>query len=46
MKNVNESVTLAVLTLSTRDIVPFAEVTAGGDKGEDKSCRIPLFFVM
>ena len=32
-------------TLLTRD-VPFAKVTVGSDKGEDKSCRIHLLSVM
>ena len=29
-----------------RDVVPFATVTVESDKGEDKSCRIPLLFII
>ena len=42
----NEAVTLAVHTLSIQDVVSFAKVTVGSDKGEDRSCRIPFLPVI
>jgi len=42
----NEAVTLAVHTLSIQDVVSFAKVTVGSDKGEDRLCRIPFLPVI